>query len=124
MQYWLAGFGAGFVEAVARFCRDAGDTESTQHLIFNSEDANAIMAIDWLQRLQLSGVDNGPPSTANLPSSLHRMCQRLEDGGPIRAEYWSNWNEAALLASDSRARRTEKIHQAKRRAHDLSLSIR
>jgi hypothetical protein len=124
MQYWLAGFGTGFVEAVARFCRDAGDTESTRHLIFSSEDAKAITAIGWLQRLQLSGVDNGPPSTANLLSALHGMCQALEDDGPIRTEYWPKQNETALLASDSRASRAEKIHQARQRGLDLSLSIR
>lgn len=124
MQYWLAGFGAGFVETAARFCRDAGDSKSTRHLIVNSEDAKAIMSIGWLQRLQLSGVDNGPPSTANLLSALHGICQTLEDDGPIRTEYWSKQNEAALPAPDSRALRAEMIHKARQRGLDLGLSIR
>lgn len=124
LQYWLAGFGSGFVQAVTRFCREAEPTGSTRHLIIDSGDAKIIMSIDWLQRLQLSGVDNGPPSTMNLLHALDGMCRKLEEDGPIRKEYWPRPGEVSAPTLDGRKLRAEKIREARQRGLDLEPCIR
>ena len=73
MQFWLAGFGTGFVQAAILFCEEKGDIHSTQKLVVHIGDAKIINSLDWLQRLQLSGIDNGPPSTTNLFHSLEAI---------------------------------------------------
>lgn len=123
LQYWLAGFGAGFVQVATRFCRDMGDTDSARYLTVNSEDQKVIMSIGWLQKLQLSGIDNGPPSTVNLLHALDGMCQKLEEDGPIRKEYWSKQNETTPPIMNRRELRAEKIHGARQRGLDLRLSV-
>lgn len=123
MQYWLAGFGAGFVQATHAVCSEKSDGDSIRNLVVTTEDARVIRSVDWLQRLQLSGVDNGLPSTVNLLHALDAMCQKLEEDGPIRKEYWSKQNGAASPMPDGRAQRVEKLREARKCGLDHGLSI-
>ena len=113
MQFWLAGFGAGFVQAALLFCEEKGDSHSIQKLVVNIGDAKIIKSVDWLQRLQLSGIDNGPPSTANLFHSLEAIFQSMETEGPIRHEYCEKRNETGSNTLDDREFRAETLHGAR-----------
>lgn len=123
MQYWLAGFGAGFVQKAHAVCSEKSDVDSIRNLVVATEDARIIRSVDWLQRLQLSGVDNGLPSTVNLLHALDEMCQKLEEDGPIRKKYWSKQNEAVPPMPDDRAQRVEKLREARKCGLDHGFSI-
>jgi hypothetical protein len=124
MQYWLAGFGSGFVQAVLRFCEDNGSADDIHRLTINSDAPKIIESVDWLQRLQLSGVDTGSPSTANLSEALDAIFQRLENEGPIRHDYWKKRDENDSCAADNKEFRAEKLYEARQRGLDVSLSFR
>lgn len=124
MQYWLAGFGAGFIQAAHAVCNDKSDGDSIRSLVVHTEETRIIRSVDWLQRLQLSGVDNGSPSTANLLHALDGICQKLETDGPIRHEYWSNHNASLSHRLDGQALRVEKIHAARQHGLDIDLRLR
>ena len=124
MQYWLAGFGAGFVHAAIFFCEEKGRIGDIHRLIVSTDDAKIIESVAWLQRLQLSGVDTGSPSTVNLSDALDAMFQRLESEGPVRHEYWKKFEEDGLNAASNREYRAEKIREARQRGLDVILSFR
>ena len=124
MQYWLAGFGAGFVQAAIRFCEEKGYAGDMHRLMISSDDLKIIESVAWLQRLQLSGVDTGSPSTANLSDALDAMFKRLESEGPVRHEYWKKTEENNSNAVNNRELRAEKISEARQRGLDVILSLR
>lgn len=124
MQFWLAGFGTGFVQAAILFCEEKGDIHSIQKLVVHIGDAKIINSLDWLQRLQLSGIDNGPPSTTNLFHSLEAIFQRMETEGPIRHEYWEKRNETGTHTLDGSEFRGEKLHSAWQLGRGIIISHR
>ena len=83
-----------------------------------------IESVDWLQRLQLSGVDTGSPSTANLSDALDAIFQRLESEGPIRHDYWEKRDKNDSCAANNKEFRAEKLYDARQRGLDVSLSFR
>lgn len=120
MQYWLAGFGAGFVQAAMHLCKD--ECDAIRRLKVNSGDSTIIESVNVLQRLQLSGVDTGSPSTANLADSLEDIFKRLENEGPIRREYWTKRDEEDSPAVDEPLSRAEKLHEARKIGLRASIS--
>lgn len=124
MQYWLAGFGAGFVHAAICFCEEKSLVGDIHRLMISTDDSKIIESVAWLQRLQLSGIDTGLPSTANLSNALDAMLPRLESEGPVRHEYWEKTEEDNLIAADKRDCRAEKIRDARQRGLDVILSFR
>lgn len=88
MQYWLVGFGSGFIQAVLQRS-DERDSRGLEHRVtIESADLKIIESVRWLQRLQRSGIDNSSPSTLNLHNSLEEFCRRIVSDGPIRKDYW------------------------------------
>lgn len=88
-QTWLVGFGYGLVHKIVERYKDAGAANQNLHLFVSSRDKDITDAVDWLNRLQLSGTDNAPPSTLNLLGALEDVHARMARRGPIRAKYWS-----------------------------------
>ncbi len=123
MQYWLAGFGAGFVQAVMRSCKEKDNIDLIHRLMINSDDPMVIKSVDWVQRLQLSGVDTGSPSTMNLYSSLEDVCQKMERQGSIRHEYWEKDDEGDLRVVEGKDLVANKIHEARQRGLHISFNI-
>ena len=48
IQYWLAGFGSGFVQAALRLCEDNGNADDIRRLTINSDAPKIIESVDWL----------------------------------------------------------------------------
>jgi hypothetical protein len=115
MQYWLVGFGLGFVQAVLQRSDERGSRDLEHRVMIESSDSKIIESVRWLQRLQRSGVDNSPPSTLNLYGSLEEFCGRLANDGPIRKDYWikGEGGDTPIFA-DSKEFREGKISEAKR----------
>jgi hypothetical protein len=123
IQYWLAGFGAGFVQAAMRSCKEKDSADLVYRLTINSDDPKVIKSVDWLQRLQLSGVDTGSPSTMNLYSSLEDVCQEMGRKGSIRQGYWEKGDEDDLRVVECKDLVANKIYDARQQGLHVSFSI-
>lgn len=122
MQYWLAGFALGFAEAALNLRKDKANGDSIRKMVVNIQDAKIIQSVDWLHRLQSSGIDTGSPSTENLFHSLQEVFNQLEIEGPIRHEYGNQRQEARIHAPDSREHRIETLHSARRVGMGIEIS--
>lgn len=87
-QYWLVGFGAGFVQGVLDRCRSADAEDINRKLQIPDLDTKPKAAINWLAQLQEDGTDNSPPSTRNLINGILATRRELVEQGPIRMDYW------------------------------------
>jgi hypothetical protein len=114
-QLWLAGFGAGFVTAAMRYCEEYGRIELMTELRVKTSEKKITESIDWIQRLQLSGVDNADPSTENLLNALNSICISLGSEGPVHRKYWKDDAELQPAPPFDAVYHKEKIDEARQR---------
>ena len=94
-QFARIGFGKGFLtEIMNRLdCKDGEGNLPRARFVLPPDDEAICDHVNWLSQLQMSGVDNAPPSTMNLFRQIVSKGEELQRTGPVTLPFSSDYYE-------------------------------